>query len=347
MSEFPRSPQSRPGAQPGTGAQPRSAAQPGQQPAAANAGGQAGPAGAEQAVPASVRGAVDLGAAGVGQAAAAPGGAGASAGGSYRVELSTATFQQYAEASTRYPVVVVLNSPQSPESQSFTDVVARVVDEFQGRLLLGTVDVSAEPQIAQAFQAQAVPTVVALLGGRVVPLVNSTVPEQQVRELLSELVALAQQNGVTGTAEPTSQDEPAPLPPLHQEAVDKLEAGDLDGAEAAYNRALAENPGDHEAKLALAQVHLLQRVSAMDAAAVREAAASDPSDVAAALDVADLDLSGGHVEDAFRRLLTLVRTTAGDDKETARARLVELFDVVGAEDPRVVSARSQLMRALF
>ena len=53
------------------------------------------------------------------------------------------------------------------------------------------------------------------------------------------------------------------------------------------------------------------------------------------------------MEDAFRRLLNLVRTTAGDDKDAARARLVDLFDVVGAEDPRVVAARAQLMRALF
>ncbi|RKQ36649.1 tetratricopeptide repeat protein [Kocuria tytonis] len=339
MSEFSRSPQ--PGhARPGQAAGP----QPTGRPAASEA------APADPAVPASVRGAVDLGAAtGAGRPGGqAPGNAASSAGGaSYRVELTTATFQKYAEASTSYPVVVVLHSPQSPESQSFVDVVSRVVDEFQGRLLLGTVDVSAEPQIAQAFQAQSVPTVVALLGGRVVPLVNSTVPEQQLRELLGELVGLAQQNGVSGTAEPTSQDEPAPLPPLHREAVEKLEAGDLDGAEASYEKALAENPGDHEAKLALAQVHLLQRVSAMDAATVREAAASDPSDLQAALDVADLDLSGGHVEDAFRRLLTLVRTTAGDDKDAARARLVELFDVVGADDPRVVAARGQLMRVLF
>lgn len=326
-------------------------------PAGASARGQQGaPGQGEQQVPASVRGAVDLGAAtgGVAAGGAPPGAPAASAaantgGGSYRVALNTGNFQQYAEASTQYPVVVVLHAPQSPESESFVDVVAKVVDGFDGRLLLGTVDAAAEPQIAQAFQAQSVPTVLALLGGRVVPLVTSTVPEEQLRGLLGELLSLAEQNGVTGTAEPTggAAEEPAPLPPLHQEAVNKLEAGDLDGAEAAYRRALAENPGDHDAKLALSQVHLLQRVSAMDAKAVRDAAASAPEDLQAALDVADLDLSGGHVEDAFRRLLNLVRTKAGEEKETARQRLVDLFDVVGADDPRVVAARSQLMRALF
>ena len=163
------------------------------------------------------------------------------------------------------------------------------------------------------------------------------------------LLQLAEQNGVSGTAEPTAgqQEEQKPLPPLHQEAMDRMEAGDLDGAKASYEQALKENPGDHDAKLALAQVELLRRVTAMDAAAVRQAAAQDQQDIPAQLDVADLDVSGGHVEDAFTRLLQLVRRTAGEERETVRQRLVELFDVVGSEDPRVVAARGQLMRALF
>ena len=226
MSEFPPSPS-------------------GRQAGASARGQQGAPGQGEQQVPASVRGAVDLGAAtggaaagGAPQAAQAASTAANTRGGSYRVALNTGNFQQYAEASTQYPVVVVLHAAQSPESESFVDLVAKVVDGFDGRLLLGTVDTAAEPQIAQAFQAQSVPTVLALLGGRVVPLVTSTVPEEQLRGLLGELLGLAAQNGVTGTAEPTDagNGEPAPLPPLHQEAVDKLEAGDLDGAEAAYRR---------------------------------------------------------------------------------------------------------------
>lgn len=301
----------------------------------------------EQAVPASVRGAMDLGAA---QAAGAANSAGAAASddaAGYRVSITAQDFQKYAEQSATVPVVVALYAPQSPESETFVETLAELVDSYRGKLLLGTVDASKEQQIAQVFQAQTVPTVVAMLGGQAVPLVNSTVPADQMRQLFDELLTLAAQNGVTGTAEPTTAAAPKQLPPLHQEALDKLEAGDLDGAEASYNKALAENPGDKDAKLALAQVHLLQRVSAMDANAVRRAAADDPQSIRAALDVADLDVSGGHVEDAFRRLLNLVRTTAGDDKDTVRERLVELFDVVGSEDPRVTAARGQLMRALF
>jgi putative thioredoxin len=298
----------------------------------------------EAALPSSVRGAVDLG------AVPAPGGppAGEDRQGGYRREVTAADFQEVAQLSTQVPVVFALWARFSEQSVAFTDTLEQVVDRYRGRLLLASVDAEAAPEIAQMFQAQSVPTVVALLGGRPVPLFNSTVPPEQVGQLLDELLALAEQNGISGTVEPArADDEPEPLPPLHQEAVDALEAGDVDAAEAAYRKAIAENPGDREAKLALAQVHLLQRVLPLDAATTRAEAAAAPEDVAAQLAVADLDVSGGHVEDAFRRLLDLVRRTAGEDRDAVRLRLLELFDVVGAEDPRVVTARGALMRALF
>ncbi|MEF3122131.1 tetratricopeptide repeat protein [Kocuria flava] len=308
----------------------------------------AGTAPQQQApLPASVRGAVDLGAATAPPAAGQGTGQDAAPGG-YRREVTAAEVQELAQLSAQVPVVFALWARFSEQSVAFTDTLAELVDRHRGRILLASVDAEAAPEIAQMFQAQSVPTVVALLGGRPVPLFNTTVPAEQAAQYLDELLALAEQNGITGTVEPVrADDEPAPLPPLHQEAVDALEAGDLEGAEAAYRRAIAENPGDREAKLALAQVHLLQRVMPLDAAAVRAEAAAAPDDVDAQLRVADLDVSGGHVEDAFRRLLELVRRTAGQDRDTVRRRLLELFDVVGGEDPRVVAARGALMRALF
>ncbi|KAA9395663.1 tetratricopeptide repeat protein [Kocuria coralli] len=308
------------------------------------------------AVPASVRGAVDLGAAPAGgSGGVAPGASGAgapSAGapGRFRRDAENVQqFQEIAELSAQVPVVLVLWAGYSQESVQFVDQVAGEIDAFDGRILLTAVDIEKLPEIAQALQVQSVPSVVAMIGGRPVPIAQSTVPVEQLAPVFKELLTLAEQNGVQGTVEPAApaESEPEPLPPLHQEAVDKLEAGDLDGAEEAYQRAIRENPGDNDAKLALAQVHLLQRVTVMDAAAVREAAAERPDDLQAQLDAADLDLSGGHVEDAFRRLLNLVRRSAGDDRETVRKRLIDLFAVVGAEDQRVVAARSQLMRALF
>ncbi|WP_144791994.1 co-chaperone YbbN [Kocuria palustris] len=321
---------------------------------AAGAAAESAPQGGrEQDLPASVRGAVDLGRSGAQGGGAASGGSGTSGGsgaGGYRRDVGTAEqFQEIAEQSDSVPVVLVLWAGYSEQSRAFVDQVAGEIDRRAGRLLLGAVDIEQLPQVAEALQAQSVPTTVALIGGRPVPIGQSSIPMDQLSSVLDELLQLAEQHGVAGTAEPSAgeAEEQKPLPPLHQEAVDRLEAGDLDGAKDSYERALQENPGDHEAKLALAQVELLRRVSPMDADAVRAAAAQDRGDIAAQLDVADLDVSGGHVEDAFTRLLQLIRRTAGEDRETVRQRLIELFDVVGSEDPRVLAARSQLMRALF
>jgi putative thioredoxin len=138
-----------------------------------------------------------------------------------------------------------------------------------------------------------------------------------------------------------------PLPPLHQEAYDAVERGDYTAAIAAYNTALKQNPTDDMARAGLAQVSLLNRLQGKTLATVRGAASADPSNLDAQLDVVDLDISGGHIEDAFDRLLTLFPSLDSDGKNTVRTRLLELFDVVGLEDPRVVKARARLTNLLF
>ena len=149
---------------------------------------------------------------------------------------------------------------------------------------------------------------------------------------------------VTAVAEAEVEPE---LPPLHQEAFDAIERDDLDAASAAYVKALVQNPADEEATIGLAQVKLMQRTAGADLQAARAAAAQAPTDVAAQILVADLDVLGGHVEDAFVRLIDTVRATEGDERNTVREHLVELFLVVGAQDERVQKARRALMSALF
>jgi putative thioredoxin len=133
----------------------------------------------------------------------------------------------------------------------------------------------------------------------------------------------------------------------YDEAYDAIERGDLDAAAAAYQALLQESPDDADAKAGLGQVELLRRTRGLDERAVRSAAAERPDDVRAQIDAADLDLLGGHVEDAFNRLIDLVRRTDGDDRAAARDHLVELFELVGRDDPRVAKARTALANALF
>ena len=299
-----------------------------------------------------LRGAVDLSAlknrASAPPSAAPAGGEGAE-GSSYVVEVSEQTFPQVVQLSATVPVIVNLYSSRSPESAEVTAVLKQEAAARQGRVLLANVDADAHPQIAQAFQAVSIPTVAAVIKGQPVPLLDRAVPAEQIQALITELMQVAEANGVNGSLGEggAAAEEEAPLPPLHQEAYDAIVAGDYDGAAAAYRKALAEQPADADAKAGLAQVELMQRLKDADAEALRSAAAQEPDNVDAQLAVADLDLSGGHVEDAFNRLIRLISRTFGEDRERIRVRLLDLFEIAGPADPRVTKARSALARALF
>jgi len=260
------------------------------------------------------------------------------------------------ERSAEVPVVINFWAEQADASVQLGSLLERLAGEYAGRFVVAKVDVYANQMLFQQFGVQGIPAVFAVLAGQAMPLFQGAAPEDQVREVLDQVIAVAEQRfGIVGQPVEAGQEAPAPAapkPPTPQElalsaAHEALDSGDLGGAIQAYKNVLADEPANAEAKLGLAQAELLHRVQDVDPQAVREAAAADPGDVRAQLSAADLDLVGGHVEDAFGRLVETVRRTAGDDRDTARVRLLELFEVIGADDPRVTAARTALARVLF
>lgn len=269
------------------------------------------------------------------------------------IDVTDATFEPIAQLSRVVPVVFDLWAEWCGPCKSLSPIIEKITREFAGKVVLAKVDVDANPQLARAFNAQSIPTVIALVAGQPVPLFQGALPEQQVREYFTQLLQLAANNGVSGTVNVTGEDaevaavEPV-VNPAHAEALAALEQGDYTAAVAAYEHVLAKTPGDTEAKDALVQVRLLERLSKVDAVQARAAAAQRPDDIVAALVVADLDVSGGHVEDSFNRLLDLFAKQHEDQARTEiRERLLELFEVVGSGDPRVAAARGRLANLLY
>jgi len=294
---------------------------------------------------ASFRGAVDLST--LSQSTPAPGPA---AGNGLVIQGTDGGFQAIVTGTQKVPAVVVLWSQRMPASTDFVQVVTSVAASYEGRFQVVSVDVDVNPGLLQAFQVQSVPMTLGLVAGQPVPLFLGAQSAEQVRVYVDELLKLAAEHGVTGRfalEEPGEAEVEPELPPLHQEAFDAIERDDLDAAAAAYTKALALNAADGDAAVGLAQVKLMQRTAGVDLQAARAAAAEDPTDVAAQMLMADLDVLGGHVEDAFVRLIDTVRATEGDERDTVREHLVELFAVVGAHDERVLKARRALMSALF
>ncbi|WNI22374.1 tetratricopeptide repeat protein [Streptomyces sp. ITFR-16] len=264
------------------------------------------------------------------------------------------------QRSAEVPVVIDFWAEWCEPCKQLGPLLERLAHEYNGRFVLAKVDVDANQMLMQQFGIQGIPAVFAVVAGQALPLFQGAAPESQIRQTLDQLIQVGEERfGLTGiavdpeAAGPDAGAQAAPEAPagpydaLLEAAAQALDANDFAGAVQAYRNVLSDDPANSEAKLGLAQAELLARVQKTDPQQVRKDAAENPADVDAQLAAADLDLVGGHVEDAFGRLVETVRRTFGDDRDRVRVRLLELFEVIGPDDPRVGAARTALARVLF
>jgi thioredoxin len=320
----------------------------------------------------SLYGAVDLGARQAAaqrrQQAAQSGGPAAGqseASGGTVIDVSEETFNaDVVERSRTTPVIMDLWAEWCGPCKQLSPVLEKLAVEAGGQWILAKVDVDANPQLSAALQVQSIPMVVAVIGGQLVDGFMGTVPEPQVRQWISQVLAVAAKMGLNVSApadgaeaaaagEQAGADDGDPygaeagMPPAYLEARQAMERGDFDAAARAFEAELANSPADPVAKTGLAQVNLIRRVNSYDEAKVRRDAAEHPADPDAQSKVADIDLASGLVDEAFDRLLGVVRRTSGEDRNKARVHLVELFEILPPRDPRVTRARAALSALLF
>ena len=331
-------------------------------------GGPAGPGrtgnpGGRRAAPpspatmAAMSGAVDLAAVKArSEAAARAAQAPAPAASDYVAAVTDANFQaEVLDRSFQVAVLLVLTSERVPSGAQLVADLESAVGAATGAAVLRTIDAEANPRIVQALQVRAVPVVFAVIGGQLIPGFEGVLPAEQVREFVAAVLDAAQQQGLQGPAggpeaeggEPGLAAEPeVPDDPRFVAAEDALAAGEFELAAQRYRAILDQEPGNQDAQLALGQVQLLQRLEGVDETALARAEAA-PDDVDAQLAAADLLLAGRDVDGALNRLLKAVARLAGDDRERVRKRLLEFFDLLGPDDPRVPAARRELARSLF
>jgi putative thioredoxin len=252
------------------------------------------------------------------------------------------SFTEVLDLSKTVPVIVEFYG------QGIEPVLGGLITQYGGRLAHVVVDGAANPQLAQAFQVQQVPTVAAVVAGRPVQLFVGDYPEAEVRQIFDQVLELAKEQGVTGTlptADPNAAPVEEPLPPHHQEAFDAISSGDYATAIAEYKKAIAQNPRDALAVAGLAQVSLLERLDGKSADDIRSAAVDGGLDTSLAL--ADLEISLGDSAAAFGLLLDLFPSQDAAGKNSIRTRLLDYFEILGAEDHQVGAARRRLTGLLY
>lgn len=297
----------------------------------------------------SMYGAVDL--SGMGSSAQSPAESGGTIPGPYVLEVTGENLRGVLETSSKLPIILSFYSEQSEASVTLTSQLEALAAEAQGHFQLGKVDASTSPEVVQAFGLKGIPAAVALLQGQPVPLFQGTPQDGELAPLVNRIMEAAAQYGMTAVLDGGGDSEPAPDPrPPHQAAgLDALDAGDLDTAHAEFTQALKDNPGDSESKALLDQVELVQRVATVEdpLQLLQQAQASALTDVSIQLQAADIECYNRRPDAAFSRLIDVIKATSGDERETVRKRLIELFDIVGSDNPAVSDARKALAMALF
>ncbi|MBM2617442.1 tetratricopeptide repeat protein [Actinoplanes sp. LDG1-06] len=252
------------------------------------------------------------------------------------IDVTEANFQSTVlERSLSTPVVLDFWADWCEPCKQLSPILERLAHAGGGSWVLGKVDVDANPRLAQALRVQGIPMVVAVVNGQLVEGFTGVLPEAQVKQYID---AVLKAGGVSVEA---------PADPRLDAADDALMGGDLDEAEAAYRKILAEHPADAAAESGLAQVELYRRITGADPATAVAKADASPDDIDAQRLAADIEVLSGEADKAYARLVALVRRTSGDDRDAVRKHLLSLFSVAGPDDPAVAGARRALASALF
>ncbi len=277
--------------------------------------------------------------------------------GSFVTEVTEATFDATMRKSISYPIVVEFYSSQAPESQTMGQLLGDLANAAGGSWLLARMNIDTSPQIVQALKITAVPLVVGVLGGQLMPLWQGSVTKEQASAVISQLLQMAAGNGILGKAEPqqgqadtataADGDGESQEDPKYTPAYDAMGEGDYAKAEQEFAKLLGANPADAEAKIGKAQAGLLGRVSALNPAQVMQAAEGPDPSLEAIMNAADLEVASGNVAQGFARMISAISSASAEDRETLRLRLLELFDTQNPSDKAVLDARRGLATALF
>jgi putative thioredoxin len=249
---------------------------------------------------------------------------------------------EFVSKSKEKVVVLLAWSARSAQSKEILETLGKLMAADKDAWILGTVDVDSQPQVAQALQIKSVPVGIAIIAEQLLPLFESVPPADQVRLVINKLLELAAQKGVGSAPDGPSE---IPMEAEEEAAYAAMEKGDYKAAKLSYEAWLKRKPNEAVAVVGLAQVNLMLRIDGLDPVLTLKNAKDD--DLNSQLMCADIQVASGDLSGAFDRLLAVIKSNTGDQRDKAKAHLISLFNLVDPTDPRLVKARGELASVLF
>ncbi|MFZ9223712.1 MAG: thioredoxin [Ilumatobacteraceae bacterium] len=232
------------------------------------------------------------------------------------IDVSDATFQRdVLERSKTTPVIVDLWATWCGPCKTLGPILEKVVKATNGKVVLAKVDVDRNPGIAQAFQVQSIPMVVAMKNGQPVDAFMGAQPEHAVREFVGKLVPEGEVLDVAAL----------------------LARGD----EASLREALKMEPQNEQVVLALAAL-LLSRNDVTGALEILQRVPQSPKIAALVEKAKAMFVPEDNYATQLDALLPLVKAD-----EEARKRFLEILETMGPGDPRTSVYRRRMTGMLY
>jgi putative thioredoxin len=280
---------------------------------------------------------------------------------SWIVDVNAQNFRsEVIERSLKTPVVVDFWATWCGPCKELGPALEAAAREGNGRFILAKVDVDKNPELAQAFQVQGIPTVLAVAGGKVVDGFSGALPPAELKRFLDGVIPPLEATALEEArllVEEGKRPEAIELlrghlrtEPADQEARIELAGLLLDEGKRADAEKVWENVDEAaratEPGKALA-LKLRYAENAGDLLALRAAAEAAPEDPAARIKHGKALAAAQRYEEALTELLAAVELDPEHEKGAARKAMLEIFEMLGPESPLVNDFRFRLSLVLF